>query len=274
MVLGLSCSFALMVPGVFAYVVVDNSPDGTGVATVTSNFGNKFGSLTIGDRFTLSHEAAITGGAIFSNRNFGSEGDLVRFVILPDAADRPGGVPVIDVLAVLDAVDTTLTASDPELTRKHAPIPPQSLPAGKYWFYLSGYGAQLTQATGSYDNNAFYAGFDNNPDLEYGPYPRGDTFFVIESEVEPVTPQDLIAELVKTVKALHRQHGIQNSLDSKLDKVIKSLEKANVNSNKSAINVLNAFINSVEAQRGKHIDEADADALIATAQAVIDSLSE
>ena len=38
------------------------------------------------------------------------------------------------------------------------------------------------------------------------------------------------------------------------------------------INALQAFINSVEAQRGIHITEADADALIASAQAIIASL--
>ena len=36
-----------------------------------------------------------------------------------------------------------------------------------------------------------------------------------------------------------------------------------------AVNQLNAFINQVEAQRGKKISEADADALIAAAQEII-----
>jgi hypothetical protein len=41
---------------------------------------------------------------------------------------------------------------------------------------------------------------------------------------------------------------------------------------KGAVGKLNAFINSVEAQRGKKISEADADALIQTVQEIINAI--
>jgi hypothetical protein len=51
------------------------------------------------------------------------------------------------------------------------------------------------------------------------------------------------------------------------------LEDANPQNDVAAINALQAFINKVEAQRGKKISEADADALIAKAQAIVEELS-
>jgi|GEM_PF-5448316 len=271
---GLLLSLALWTPGVFAFVVVDNSPDTTGVTAETNNYNNLFGTQYLGDRFTLSSDTTVNGGAVFSSGYFGHVGDLVRFVILPDDGGVPGAEPVIDVLSVLDAVDDTLTASDTQMTRKHATIPPQWLPAGNYWFYMAGYDVQISQGTGDYDDNTFRAGFDDNPNLEAGAYPKGDVFFTIESEFVPVTQDELIADLVNTVDALKDREGISHALEEKLDNAQKILERAYTNNDGTAVNVLNAFIHHVNALRGKHLDETDADALIATTQAVINSLSE
>jgi len=60
--------------------------------------------------------------------------------------------------------------------------------------------------------------------------------------------------------------GIENSLVSKLENAIKSFEKGNYN---AAIGQINAFINEVEAQRGKKIPSTQADELIDMAQAII-----
>ena len=54
---------------------------------------------------------------------------------------------------------------------------------------------------------------------------------------------------------------------------IEKLEDGNAKNDKAAVNSLEAFINAVEAQRGKKIPEADADDLIAAAQEIIDLLS-
>ncbi|MHC4193975.1 MAG: FIMAH domain-containing protein, partial [Planctomycetota bacterium] len=67
--------------------------------------------------------------------------------------------------------------------------------------------------------------------------------------------------------------GISNSLDAKLDAVLRALDDANENNDIAAINALEAFINAVEGQRGDKISTEDADALIATAQEAIAALS-
>jgi hypothetical protein len=87
------------------------------------------------------------------------------------------------------------------------------------------------------------------------------------------SPEDLIAGLVGDVIGLNLQTGITNSLDAKLDSVLGALEDLNANNDVAAINSLQAFINAVLAQRGNHIPEVDADALITSAQAIIDLIN-
>jgi hypothetical protein len=82
----------------------------------------------------------------------------------------------------------------------------------------------------------------------------------------------MIQELTETVIDLNLQQGISNSLDAKLGAALAALDDVNNNNDVAAINTLNAFINAVEAQRGNKISNEDADALIATAQAIIDKL--
>ena len=79
-------------------------------------------------------------------------------------------------------------------------------------------------------------------------------------------------QLIDKVVVMNLQQGIENSLDSKLDAVSKALDDVNENNDIAAINALQAFINALEAQRGNKISEADADALIADAQQIIDLL--
>ncbi|MCH8980228.1 MAG: FG-GAP repeat protein [Armatimonadetes bacterium] len=91
-------------------------------------------------------------------------------------------------------------------------------------------------------------------------------------EVGPADPIHLVNDLIADVIVLNLNTGIQNSLDSKLKAVLNALEDINNNNDQAAIKVLQAFINSVQAQSGKKISVADADALIAAAQAIIDLL--
>ncbi|MCK5526664.1 MAG: tandem-95 repeat protein, partial [Candidatus Latescibacteria bacterium] len=85
--------------------------------------------------------------------------------------------------------------------------------------------------------------------------------------VNNVTPTPLTEQLIAYVISLDLLKGIEKSLTSKLNNVIKSLEKGN---DRAAINQLGAFINEVEAQRGKKLTEADADALMAAAHQIIE----
>jgi len=59
---------------------------------------------------------------------------------------------------------------------------------------------------------------------------------------------------------------VGNSLISELNTVSNSLKEGKET---PAINKLNAFINHVSAQKGKHIDEAQADNLIEKAKFII-----
>jgi uncharacterized delta-60 repeat protein len=82
-----------------------------------------------------------------------------------------------------------------------------------------------------------------------------------------------IQQLIIQVIGLNLQQGIENGLDAKLDAAVQALDDINQNNDTAAIQVLGAFITAVEGQRGNKISEADADDLIATAQAIIAVLS-
>ena len=90
---------------------------------------------------------------------------------------------------------------------------------------------------------------------------------------EAADPVELLVDLAQDVIALNLQQGISNSLDAKLEAAMQALDDINENNDVAAINTLQAFINAVEAQRGNKISETDADALIASAQEIIDVLS-
>jgi len=81
--------------------------------------------------------------------------------------------------------------------------------------------------------------------------------------------QESLGEVVAAVVDLNLQSGISNSLNAKLQNAIKALDDANEHNNIAAINSLNAFINAVEAQRGKKITEEDANVLINEVNAII-----
>jgi len=88
----------------------------------------------------------------------------------------------------------------------------------------------------------------------------------------PCTPDVLITNLIDQVTGLNLDNGISNSLDAKLANAVKALDDVNENNNVAAINKLEAFINEVQAQGGNKIPQADADALIAAVQQIIDLL--
>ena len=83
------------------------------------------------------------------------------------------------------------------------------------------------------------------------------------------TPYYRIIDLIYDVALLNLLQGIENSLDAKLEAALNALDDVNENNDVAAINSLEAFINAVEAQRGKKISETDADYLVAEAAAII-----
>jgi hypothetical protein len=83
---------------------------------------------------------------------------------------------------------------------------------------------------------------------------------------EQLDPDDAIDDLISDIEDMDLPHGTENSLTSKLEAALKSLENGQCD---TAINQLEAFINQVEALRGKKLTEEEADALIAAAEAII-----
>jgi hypothetical protein len=79
----------------------------------------------------------------------------------------------------------------------------------------------------------------------------------------------LIDNLIADVQSLELTKGTENSLLAKLNAAKRSLEKGNTTAAKRQ---LTAFIKQVSALSGGKIEEADADDLIAQAQAIIDCL--
>jgi hypothetical protein len=92
--------------------------------------------------------------------------------------------------------------------------------------------------------------------------------FTITLTTDSVDPVAAVEALATTVIEMNLQNGIANSLDSKLDAALNVLLDVNVSNDGAACNSLQAFISSVEAQRGKKITSNQADQLIASAQEI------
>jgi hypothetical protein len=87
-----------------------------------------------------------------------------------------------------------------------------------------------------------------------------------------ITPSDATVNLIDEVESLNLQQGMDTSLDVILDAALQALDDLSQNNDVAATNALEAFINAVEAQRGKKVTNAEADTLIAGAQAIIDAI--
>jgi hypothetical protein len=83
------------------------------------------------------------------------------------------------------------------------------------------------------------------------------------------SPDVMTEDLIKKVTGMNLDEGIQNSLTSKLNNVIKSILKGDKN---SSTNQLNAFINEVDAQNNKKLTPEQASKLKTTAVKITDSL--
>jgi hypothetical protein len=115
---------------------------------------------------------------------------------------------------------------------------------------------------------------DGNPQVVDGDNDGNSVVDMGAYEYRPPTPAELILDLADDVMALNLHKGIENSLEAKLNAALAVLEDENENNDIAAVNTLGAFINAVETQRGKKIPEAEADALIAAAQEIIELLSD
>lgn len=87
-----------------------------------------------------------------------------------------------------------------------------------------------------------------------------------------VSSVSMINLLLEDVANLSLQDGLANSLISNLAGALDKIDDDNDTNDVAACNKMGAFINSVEAQRGKKIQESDADELIDSALTVISAL--
>jgi len=87
--------------------------------------------------------------------------------------------------------------------------------------------------------------------------------------VTVLTAGQAIQSLASIVQSFNLQQGIANSLDAKIQNALDAMTAANAGDRSDAANKLTAFINSVEAQRGKELTNAQADTLEALARRIL-----
>jgi hypothetical protein len=113
------------------------------------------------------------------------------------------------------------------------------------------------------DSDSDDDGFSDGDEIQGGSDP---------SDPVGIPEEQAINRLISLVTSYNLHQGISNSLDSKLTNANKCLEEAQVGNRMTAVNMLQAFINECEAQRDNKITSAQADELIALANAIMGSL--
>jgi hypothetical protein len=128
----------------------------------------------------------------------------------------------------------------------------------------------------NYDDSAYAMVLDPFGNVYVTGYSYGDGTFSDYATIKYSSldnPAGAIEALIAAVISLNLQQGITNGLDAKLSSALGALDDVNTNNDAAAINTIEAFINAVEAQRGKEISEPDADGLIQAAVNIINMLS-
>lgn len=109
-------------------------------------------------------------------------------------------------------------------------------------------------------------GFDG-PNVSGAPVGAELTSLTLSSSVT-----DLLDDLVQRVISLNLENGISNSFDAKLNSVMNAIDDSNEKNDAAAQNAMYAFMNAVEAQRGKKLTDSQATQLIGVAQAIVAAL--
>lgn len=85
-------------------------------------------------------------------------------------------------------------------------------------------------------------------------------------------PEVFLADLSDLIDSLGLPNGLTSSLTAKLNNAVSVLTDSNPNNDQAAVNILGAFINQLNALRGKKVTDAEADELIAVAEQIIEFL--
>jgi hypothetical protein len=91
-----------------------------------------------------------------------------------------------------------------------------------------------------------------------------------EVVITVVGAADAIGELKQDIAAMNLANGVANELTAKLDAAMKKLADGKGKNDEAAVNFLEAFVNAVNAQRGKKISEENAASLISRVQQIIE----
>ena len=93
--------------------------------------------------------------------------------------------------------------------------------------------------------------------------------------IQPLTPdpKELLSDLIADVIELNLKAGISNSFDAKLSAATAALDDSQDQNDQAAINAMYAFIHAVNAQRSSRLTDAQANALVTAAQAIIQAVS-
>ena len=91
----------------------------------------------------------------------------------------------------------------------------------------------------------------------------------IGMQVEMTTQELLLSSLPDCIEGMDIHKGIKNSLIAKVDAAYAALERGMIH---TAVNILQAFMNEVEAQSGKKLSDGQAERLVSLVSAIIDSL--
>jgi hypothetical protein len=153
-------------------------------------------------------------------------------------------------------------------------------PVGAHTFYASGpaTGETVGDFVPWFGTFFFHAGYP-------GPF-ASDPFYEMQSFVFedlfgrsigaggltldlPPTPEERLSSLSDGVAAMNLPDGIGASLSAKLSGALATLEDGNATNDVASGNVLRAFIQAVEAQRGKKLTDAQATYLVDSANAVL-----
>jgi hypothetical protein len=233
---GQSKTYGAAVPGLS--FTVDGDPD-----------------LTLSGALGTEATAASPVGAYAFTAGTLSAGDLYEVVL---AADAPT-FAVTRAKLIVTAGDATKIAGEAN--------PPFTV---RYEGFVLGEGPGVLGGTLTFSTPAT-AG---SPPGTYGVTPGGLTSGNYEIEfvsgtLTVLSPSEATSQLNERVAASGLDKGTRNSLNSKLQAAAASF---NAGKAKTGANQLAAFINHVSAQRGKKIDAALADALIADARRIINAV--
>ena len=110
-------------------------------------------------------------------------------------------------------------------------------------------------------------GINDSGDLT-GEYLDGETG-VMYGFVATLSVRSLVSALIGDVVALNLKAGISNSFAAKLGAALAVIDDQKEQNDGAALNAMYAFINAVQAQRGKGLTDVQADSLMSSAQTAI-----